>query len=114
MSPLLIGVVGAVAATGDPVLGATVMGSLALGMDTLLIALGFGAGWLLPKAGAWMNHVQVILGFMVLAAAIFIASFIDLVPVLYFWAGLFIWFAYYLFSMASSITSEVDECFNNL
>ncbi len=107
VSPLLIGVVGAVAATGDPVLGAAVMGSLALGMDTLLIALGFGAGWLLPKAGAWMNHVQVILGFMVLAAAIFIASFIDLVPVLYFWAGLFIWFAYYLFSMASSITSEV-------
>lgn len=107
VSPLLIGVVGAVAATGDPVLGATVMGSLALGMDTLLIALGFGAGWLLPKAGAWMNHVQVILGFMVLAAAIFIASFIDLVPVLYFWSGLFIWFAYYLISMASSITSDV-------
>ena len=107
VSPLLIGVVGAVAATGDPVLGAAVMGSLALGMDTLLIALGFGAGWLLPKAGAWMNHVQVILGFMVLAAAIFIASFVDLVPVLYFWAGLFIWFAYYLFSMANSITSDV-------
>ncbi len=107
VSPLLIGVVAGVAATGDPVLGAMVMGGLALGMDTLLIALGFGAGWLLPKAGAWMNHVQVILGFMVLAAAIFIASFIDLVPVLYFWSGLFIWFAYYLLSMASSITSDV-------
>ena len=107
VSPLLIGVIGGIAATGNPLIGASVMASLALGMDALLIALGFGAGWLLPKAGAWMNHVQVILGFLVLSAAIFIAGFIDLVPVLYFWAGLFIWFGYYLLSMSGSINSDV-------
>ncbi len=107
VSPLLISVIGGIAASGDPVLGSSVMGSLALGMDTLLIALGFGAGWLLPKAGAWMNHVQVVLGFLVLSAAIFIASFIDLVPVLYFWAGLFIWFSYYLLSISKSVGSAV-------
>ena len=111
VSPLLIVAIGAVITLGDPVLGAAVMSSLALGMGTLLIALGFGAGWLLPKAGAWMNQVQIILGFMVLAAAIFIASFVDLVPVMYFWSGLLVWFGFYLWSLASTANIEVLKAF---
>jgi len=107
VSPLLISIVTGVAASGDPFFGATVMGSLALGMDTLLIALGFGAGWLLPKAGVWMNNIQVILGFMVLAAAIFIASFIDLVPVLYFWSALLIWTGIYFWQMVILVKNDV-------
>jgi len=107
VSPLLIVAIGGVISLGDPVLGSAVMSALALGMGTLLIALGFGAGWLLPKAGAWMNHVQVILGFMVLAAAIFIASFIDLVPVLYFWAALLIWMGFYLWRMSQGVSSDI-------
>ena len=107
VSPLLIVAVGAAISLGDPVLGSAVMSSLALGMGTLLIALGFGAGWLLPKTGAWMNRVQVILGFMVLAAAIFIASFIDLIPVLYCWAALLIWIGLYLWKMSEGIASDV-------
>jgi len=107
VSPLLIVAIGAAITLGDPVLGSAVMSSLALGMGTLLIALGFGAGWLLPKAGAWMNRVQIILGFMVLAAAIFIAGFIDLVPVMYFWSALLVWFGFYLWSFANDIAVEV-------
>lgn len=107
VSPLLIVAVGAAISLGDPILGAAVMSSLALGMGTLLIALGFGAGWLLPKTGAWMNRVQVILGFMVLGATIFIASFVDLVPVLYFWAALFIWMGLYLWKASEGIESDV-------
>ena len=109
VSPLLIVAVGAAISLGDPVLGAWVMSALALGMGSLLIALGFGAGWLLPKTGAWMNHVQVILGFMVLGAAIFIASFIDLVPVLYCWAALLIWMGFYLWKISQSIESNIVD-----
>jgi len=107
VSPLLIVAVGAAISLGDPVLGSAVMSAMALGMGSLLIALGFGAGWLLPKTGAWMNHVQVLLGFMVLGAAIFIASFVDLVPVLYCWAGLLIWLGFYLWKMSEGIQAEV-------
>jgi thiol:disulfide interchange protein DsbD len=107
VSPLLIVAVGAAISLGDPILGAAVMSSLALGMGTLLIALGFGAGWLLPKTGAWMNHVQVLLGFMVLAAALFIASFIDLVPVLYFWAALLFWIAFYVWKVSEGVGTVV-------
>jgi len=106
VSPLLIVAVGAAISLGDPVLGAAVMSALALGMGSLLIALGFGAGWLLPKTGSWMNHVQVVLGFMVLGAAIFIASFVDLIPVLYFWAVLLIWMGFYVWRISESIASD--------
>lgn len=107
VSPLLIVAIGAAITLGDPVLGSAVMSALALGMGTLLIALGFGAGWLLPKAGSWMNHVQIILGFSVLGAAIFIASFIDLVPVLYFWSALLIWQGFYFWTLATTMRSDV-------
>ncbi len=107
VSPLLIVAVGAAISLGDPVLGSAVMSAMALGMGSLLIALGFGAGWLLPKTGPWMNHVQVLLGFMVLGAAIFIASFVDLVPVLYCWAGLLIWLGFYLWKMSEAIQTDV-------
>jgi thiol:disulfide interchange protein DsbD len=107
VSPLLIIAIGAAITLGDPVLGSMVMSALALGMGTLLIALGFGAGWLLPKAGAWMNHVQVILGFSVLGATIFIASFIDLIPVLYFWSALLIWLGFYFWTLATPMTTDI-------
>ena len=107
VSPLLIVAIGAAITLGDPLLGSAVMSALALGMGTLLIAVGFGAGWLLPKAGSWMNNVQVILGFSVLGAAIFIAGFIDLVPVLYFWSAWLIWLGFYVWNLISPTASEV-------
>jgi thiol:disulfide interchange protein DsbD len=107
VSPLLIVAIGAAITLGDPVLGSAVMSALALGMGTLLIAVGFGAGWLLPKAGSWMNQVQVILGFSVLGAAIFIAGFIDLVPVLYFWSAWLVWLGLYFWNLATPSASDV-------
>jgi thiol:disulfide interchange protein DsbD len=107
VSPLLIVAIGAAITLGDPLLGSAVMSALALGMGTLLIAVGFGAGWLLPKAGSWMNNVQVILGFSVLGAAIFIAGFIELVPVLYFWSAWLIWLGFYVWNLISATASDV-------
>ena len=64
------------------------MSAMALGMGLLLILFGFGAGWILPKTGAWMNHIQVLFGFMVIGTAIFLASTLNGFPVLYSWGGL--------------------------
>ena len=97
VSPILIVTLGAAISKGDPVLGAAIMASMAFGMGMLLILFGFGAGWLLPKSGAWMKEIQVLFGFMVLGVAIYIAGTLSALPILYFWAallfvtGLYLW-----------------------
>ena len=99
VSPILIITLGAAITKADPVLGAAIMTAMALGMGTLLILFGFGAGWLLPKAGAWMEHVQRLFGFMVLGVAIYIASSLNFVPALFLWAALLIMTGFYLFNL---------------
>ena len=112
VSPILIITLGAAITQGDPILGSAIMSAMALGMGTLLILFGFGAGWLLPKAGAWMEHVQRLFGFMVLGVAIFIASSVATVPTLLLWAALLIMTGFYLLQMgkgdsASAIITAV-------
>ncbi|MEO0368617.1 MAG: protein-disulfide reductase DsbD [Pseudomonadota bacterium] len=102
VSPVLILALGAAITQGDPVLGAAIMGSMALGMGVLLIAFGFGAGWLLPKTGAWMTQIQTLFGLGVLGVAIFIASGLQGVPVLLLWSALMISTGFYLWQQASS------------
>jgi len=109
VSPILIVTLTAALSQGDPVLGSAVMSAMALGMGLLLIALGFGAGWLLPKAGAWMNHVQVLFGFWVLGAGIYIASFNDAVPALYLWAALLMWNGFYFWQIASDVNRPLAK-----
>ena len=105
VSPILILTLGAAISQGDPVLGASIMTAMALGMGTLLIFVGFGAGWLLPKTGAWMNHVLVTFGFMVLGVAIYLSSNLNILPTLFLWAGLFIFSGFYLFKISDEISS---------
>ena len=102
VSPILIVTLTAALSQGDPILGSAVMSAMALGMGLLLIVLGFGAGWLLPRAGAWMNHVQILFGFWVLGAAIYIASFNDAVPALYLWAVLLLWNGFYVWQIGTA------------
>ena len=102
VSPILIITLGAAITQGDPVLGAAIMTAMALGMGTLLILFGFGAGWLLPKAGAWMEHVQRLFGFMVVGVAIYIASSLAFVPSLLLWAALLIMTGFYLQRMSNN------------
>lgn len=109
VSPILIVTLTAALSQGDPILGSAVMSALALGMGLLLIALGFGAGWLLPKAGAWMNHVQVLFGFWVLGAAIYIASFNDAIPALYLWAALLLWNGFYLWQVTLEVAAPLAK-----
>ncbi len=107
VSPILIINLGAAIAQGDPVLGAGIMASMALGMGLLLVAFGFGAGWLLPRAGAWMNEVQILFGFMVIGVAIYLASFINAVPALFLWAALLLWAGCYLLGLAARFHQPV-------
>lgn len=61
-----------IAATGDAPLGAMLLFTMALGMGLPLLAIGTGAGRLLPRAGAWMVAVKAVFGVLLLAVAIWL------------------------------------------
>ncbi|MHB1586970.1 MAG: protein-disulfide reductase DsbD [Acidiferrobacteraceae bacterium] len=86
VSPLLISALGLAISQHSPALGAELMFFMALGMGVILIGLGLGAGFLLPKAGAWMNQVKRIFGFLLLGVVIYLLSGLRGVPVLWLWS----------------------------
>ncbi len=59
-----------IAQTGDVGLGASALYALSLGMGIPLIILGSTGGKLLPKAGAWMNVIKNIFGFILLVVPV--------------------------------------------
>lgn len=95
-SPVLLTVLGAAILSQDPVLGGGIMLALAHGQGVLLVAIGVGAGWLLPKAGMWMERVKQTFGVLLLAVAIYLIGTLPEVPVLFLWAALFVITAVYL------------------
>jgi len=62
----------------------------------ILIAIGVGAGFLLPKAGPWMDHVKHVFGVLLIGVAIYLLGLIPEVPVLLLWAALLIIAGIYL------------------
>ena len=96
VSPLLISLLSIAIAAGDPLLGAAMMVSMSLGMGVFLIAIGFGASIILPKAGPWMNRINHAFGILLLGVAIYILTAIPSVPVLLLWAILLIVTSIYL------------------
>ncbi len=56
--------------TGDPVLGGLALFTLSMGMGLPLLLVGFSAGKLLPRAGAWMSTVNQVFGVALLLLAI--------------------------------------------
>ena len=96
VSPLLITALSAAIASRDPWLGGAIMFSMALGMGAILIGIGVGAGFLLPKAGAWMDRVKHVFGVLLIAVAIYLLGFIPEVPVLLLWSALLFVSAIYL------------------
>lgn len=80
----LSGVLLYVASSGDLVVGGAVLYALSLGMGLPLLILGASGGRFLPKAGAWMQHIKVVFGFLLLSVSVmmlgrFIADEISLV-----------------------------------
>jgi thiol:disulfide interchange protein DsbD len=105
VSPLLISILSIAFLKGNPVLGGALMFSVALGMGVVLICIGFGAGFLLPRAGPWMESVQRLFGLMLLAVAIYLLGAIPAVPVLLLWAILLIGAAGYVGSKSLLLLS---------
>jgi len=67
-----------------------------LGMGIPLILLGFGAGYLIPKAGMWMDKVKYFFGTLLLGVAIEIFSNLELVNPLFLWGAYAVGIAIYL------------------
>ncbi|MGN7096934.1 protein-disulfide reductase DsbD [Brevundimonas diminuta] len=63
-----------IAQTGDVILGAAALFFLGLGKGVPLIVFGAAGARFLPKAGAWMNRVKIVFGFIFLGMAWWLAS----------------------------------------
>jgi thiol:disulfide interchange protein DsbD len=86
-----------VAQTGDMLIGFVTLYVLSLGMGLPLLVIGASGGKLLPKAGAWMDMVKVIFGFILLSIPlILLERIIDLSIVLQLSGVLLIILAGYL------------------
>lgn len=96
VSPVLVSVLGAAIAAKDPVLGGGIMFALAHGQGAILVALGVGAGFLLPRVGKWMDSVKHLFGALLIAVAIYLLGYLPDVPVLLLWAAFFIISGVYL------------------
>ncbi|MFT0211471.1 protein-disulfide reductase DsbD [Pseudomonas sp. F1_0610] len=87
MTAPLAGVLLYIAQTGNATTGALALFALGIGIGTpLLLAISFGTRWL-PKPGDWMETVNHVFGFALLAAAIFVLrAILDENIVLGLWA----------------------------
>jgi thiol:disulfide interchange protein DsbD len=72
------------------------MFAMAHGQGVALVAAGIGAGYLLPKAGAWMDRVKNVFGVLLIGVAISLLGYLPQVPVLMLWAVLLIVTAVYM------------------
>ena len=80
-----------IGSTGDALLGGLALFCMALGMGVPLLALGFSAGTLLPKAGAWMVAINRVFGVILLASALWLVSpLLPLAIQMLAWAALLI------------------------
>ena len=96
VSPLLVSALAVAISSHSAGLGAAIMFSMALGMGVVLVALGIGAGYLLPKAGPWMDTVKYAFGVLLLGVAIYLLGLLPAVPVLLLWGILLIIVGVYL------------------
>ena len=72
VSAPLVGALLYLSSTGDAVLGGLALLSLGLGMGVPLLAVGVGGAGLLPRAGAWMDRVKAVFGFLLLGVAVWL------------------------------------------
>jgi thioredoxin:protein disulfide reductase len=83
--------------SGDPVRGGLSLFALGIGMGIPLLIVGTSAGRLVPRAGAWMQSVKIVLGVILLGVAVWFLSRILPGPLsLALWAALAIASGVYL------------------
>ena len=74
VAPPLAAALGYIAQTGDAALGGIALYALALGTGLPLVLIGTFGAHVLPKAGPWMTGVRHAFGFIMLAAAVYLAT----------------------------------------
>ena len=72
ISAPLVGGLLYISQTQDAVLGGAALLSLGLGMGVPLLAIGMSGSYWLPRAGAWMEQVKAIFGFLLIGVAIWL------------------------------------------
>ncbi|MBV8667221.1 MAG: protein-disulfide reductase DsbD [Burkholderiaceae bacterium] len=93
----LIGALVVISQSHDAVLGGGALFTMAGGMSVPLILVGISAGWLLPRAGIWMEAVKYFFGVLLLGVAIWMIS--PVIPVrvqMLAWAALGVAYGSYL------------------
>lgn len=103
VSPVLISIISLIIKQGSLWIGAITLFVMALGMGVILIAFAFGAHFIMPKSGAWMKYVNQIMGFFLIAVALYLLSAIPTLPTLWLFSGLLFVFAFYLLVIAQTI-----------
>lgn len=112
VSPVLISFLGVAISTGDSLLGAVMMFTMALGMGVPLVLLGLGAGKLLPKAGAWMDKIKYLFGALLLAVAIYLFATLELISPLMLWGCYLIGLSIFMGALDSVDTGAKVEKFS--
>ncbi|MBY0555913.1 MAG: protein-disulfide reductase DsbD [Burkholderiaceae bacterium] len=87
--------------TGNAVTGGWALFAMASGMSVPLLLTGLSAGSLLPRAGAWMNHVKKVFGLLLIAVAIWMIS-----PILSASASMLLWGAFAILCASFLRTGE--------
>jgi thiol:disulfide interchange protein DsbD len=83
--------------TGDAVLGGAALFALGIGMGAPLLILGASAGYLLPRAGYWMETVRRACGFILVGVSVwFIGRILPGPLALALWGVLFLMIAMFL------------------
>src|SRR5688572_18176795 len=87
VAPVLVGALVVIGQTGDVARGGGALFAMSIGMGTPLLAVGASAGYLLPKAGPWMNTIKAAFGVVMLGVAIYLLGrFLPPTPTLFLWA----------------------------
>ncbi len=90
----LAGILLFISQTGDVVVGGASLFAMAWGEGLLLLAVGAGAGTLLPRSGAWMDRVKAVFGLLLIATAWWMARpIVAAGPYVAGWAFLASWAA---------------------
>lgn len=96
--------------TGDALLGGLALFALSLGMGLPLLVIGTSAGYLLPKAGSWMESIKAVFGVLLLGVAIWMLGGVAFIPsqvIWLLWAALFIISALFMGAL-DSLTPETN------
>ncbi|BBN82960.1 thiol:disulfide interchange protein DsbD [Pseudoalteromonas sp. A25] len=97
-----------VAQSGDYFVGGITLYALSLGMGLPLLLLGTSGGKLLPKAGAWMEQVKILFGFIMLVVPlILLERILDFDIILWMASGLMLATALYLHHWQSQQSTSI-------